>query len=293
MRMSYRPNSVRFVAATCLAALAGSLVLAAQAQTPGAGLPPPAPVTPNSFPAQRRAPADPAVVERGRTLFATACSACHGVDARGGQLGGANLLRSVLVLNDESGELIGPVVRQGRPGTPMVPIQLADADIAAIAAFLHALQGASRGQGMPPPGSETAVNIVSGDARAGEEYFKVTCSSCHSPSGDLAGLATRLADPRQLQASWVAGGRGRGSARRIATATIAPPQGPALTGRLVRLDDFLVTIALEDGTVRSFARDGDRPKVVINDPLEPHRTLLGKYTNKIMRDVTAYLVTLK
>jgi cytochrome c oxidase cbb3-type subunit 3 len=276
-----------------VALMAAVVVLSAQTPAPAPAIPPPAPITPNSFPAQRRPPADSAVVERGRTLFATACSACHGVDARGGQLGGANLLRSVLVLNDEGGNLIGPVVRQGRPGTPMVPIQMADADITAIAAFLHALQGASRGQGMPPPGSEAPVNVVVGDARAGEAYFKANCSSCHSPTGDLAGFATRLTDPRQLQAAWVAGGRGRGSARRTVTATVAQPQGPAVAGRLVRIDDFVVTIALDDGTVRSFARAGDRPKVVVNDPLETHRSLLGKYTNKDMRDVTAYLVTLK
>src|SRR5690242_11670294 len=40
------------------------------------------------FPAHQRPPADPAVLERGRAQYAGLCSACHGVDARGGQLGG-------------------------------------------------------------------------------------------------------------------------------------------------------------------------------------------------------------
>ena len=57
------------------------------------------------FPAMQRPQADPAIVERGRNLFSVTCSACHGADARGGQLGGPNLLRSQLVLMDQNGGL--------------------------------------------------------------------------------------------------------------------------------------------------------------------------------------------
>ena len=65
---------------------------------------------------QQRPPGDPAVIERGRTLYSVTCSACHGVDARGGQLGGPNLLRSQLVLADQDGEAIIPVIQGGPPG---------------------------------------------------------------------------------------------------------------------------------------------------------------------------------
>jgi cytochrome c oxidase cbb3-type subunit 3 len=61
----------------------------------------------------------------------------------------------------------------------------------------------------------------------------------------------------------------------------------------VRYDDFTVTLALADGTTRTFRRTGDVPKLEINDPLAGHRSLLPLYTNKDMHDVTAYLVTLK
>ena len=64
-----------------------------------------------SFPAQQRKLADPAVVERGGTLFGINCRLCHGADLRGGDMGGVNLLRSPLVLNDQEGELIYPVVK--------------------------------------------------------------------------------------------------------------------------------------------------------------------------------------
>jgi cytochrome c oxidase cbb3-type subunit 3 len=75
--------------------------------------------------------------------------------------------------------------------------------------------------------------------------------------------------------------------------TLTLRSGERIEGTLVRIDDFLVTIALADGTVRSFPREGNRPAIDIRDPLEAHRALLPVYTNKDMRDVTAFLATLK
>jgi cytochrome c oxidase cbb3-type subunit III len=39
---------------------------------------------------------------------------CHGADLRGGEQGGSNLLRSAVALNDQSGELLQPIIREGR-----------------------------------------------------------------------------------------------------------------------------------------------------------------------------------
>src|SRR5438552_5527557 len=60
-----------------------------------------------------RPPADPVAVERGQSLYRVNCAFCHDVDTRGGD-SGPSLLRSGLVLDDQRGELIGPVVRNGR-----------------------------------------------------------------------------------------------------------------------------------------------------------------------------------
>ena len=255
------------------------------------------------FPAHQRPPADPAVVARGKAVFAGSCGACHGADGRGGQLGGANLLRSALVLSDKDGELIAPVVQNGRPGTLMPPVPVAPDDIKAIAAYLHDLQSKGSNQGGPPPGeAEVPLNILVGDPKAGQQYFAKQCGACHSPSGDLQGIGTRIADAKVLQNVWVSGGaarmRGPGaptSAKPPATptATITLPTGETASGRLVRLDDFSVTIAQEDGTQRSFRRKGDVPKVDVKDPLQAHRDLLAVYTDKNMHDVTAYLASLK
>ena len=95
-----------------------------------------------TFPAQQRPPGDPEAIKRGNGLYGVYCRACHGTDLRGGDQGGPNLLRSQLVLNDQDGELILPVVQQGRqnPGMPvMPPLPIPPDDVKAIAAYIHSV----------------------------------------------------------------------------------------------------------------------------------------------------------
>jgi cytochrome c oxidase cbb3-type subunit 3 len=256
---------------------------------------------PATFPAQQRELADAAVIERGKTLYEINCRACHGADLRGGDAGGPNLLRSQIALNDQHGELIYPIVRDGKqtPGqTAMPPLGLPQPDVTAIAEYIHSIQFTARGQGAPPAGPPVELNLLVGDANAGRAYFAAKCSSCHSATGDLAGIGTRIPDVMTLQNTWVggtSGGRGgRGGAQPTpVTVTVTPASGPKVEGRLVRVDDFIVVVALADCTTKSFRRDGDVPKVEINDPRDAHRNLLPTYTDKDIHDVTAYLVTLK
>lgn len=253
-----------------------------------------------TFPAQQRALADPALIQRGNGLYGVHCRLCHGPDLRGGEMGGSNLLRSQLALNDQDGELIGPVITQGRqnPGQPSMPaIPLPPDDQRAVAAYIHSVHATMRGQGSPPAGPPVELNILVGDAKAGEAYFKTNCSSCHSPTGDLQGIATRFQDPVQLQNTWVAGGggrgRGAGSARRQVTVVVTPQNGQKVEGRLDRMDDFLVLLTTAEGVQRSFSRSGEVPVVEVRDPMERHRRLLATYTDTDIHNVTAYLVTLK
>ncbi len=253
-----------------------------------------------TFPAQQRPPGDPALVARGQGLYGVHCRACHGADLRGGDIGGPNLLRSQVALNDLEGELMGPIITQGRstPGVAAMPaIAISADDVKAVAAYIHSVQATMRGQGSPPPGTEKPPDILVGDAKAGEAYFKANCSSCHSPTGDLQGLARRIADPVQLQNTWVAGGgRGRGgappSARREVRAVVTLANGQKSEGRLDRIDDFIVVLTTAEGQ-RSFGRSGGVPRVEVRDPLEQHRKLLAVYADRDIHNVTAYLVTLK
>jgi cytochrome c oxidase cbb3-type subunit 3 len=254
---------------------------------------------PGTFPAMQRKAADEQTIARGKAVFGVNCVACHGADARGGQLNGPNLLRSQLVLADQDGELIAPVVRSGRPERGMPAFPLGDEDVKAIVEFVHSLTAASPGQGAPPRGDAPLPDIVVGSADAGRVEFATRCAACHSADGDLRGLATRVTDARALQNLWVSGGmtaRGFGrpeASRPAVTATVTVRGAPPVQGRLAFVDDFEIKIVQEDGTLRSFARQGDQPRVEIADPLAAHKRLLSELTDKTMRDVTAYLVTLK
>ena len=81
--------------------------------------------------------------------------------------------------------------------------------------------------------------------------------------------------------------------RRTATVSVTLPSGESIAGRLVQIDDFLVTVGLADGTVRTFRRDAYVPMGEVHDPMKAHRDLMAVYTDKDIHDVTAYLVTLK
>jgi mono/diheme cytochrome c family protein len=242
----------------------------------------------------QRAPADPASLERGKGLYSVNCGFCHGSDARGGE-GGPNLLRSQSVLNDNKGELIAPIVKNGRPGG-MPSLNLSNQQIADIAAFLHSMPVGGRDIARTTP--ET---IVVGDANAGKAFFAQKCASCHSVDRDLKGIATRIPDEKNLQHAWLMpggggrGGRGAGPTFNIppTTVTVTLAGGQKIEGRLERIDDFLVSLRDAEGNLRSFPRKGAVPRVELHDPLQPHLDLLAVYTDKNIHDLTAYLVTLK
>jgi cytochrome c oxidase cbb3-type subunit 3 len=276
--------------------LVGAVLAALSLAAVGAQAPP-------TYPAQQRGPGDAALVARGNTLYTLNCRACHGVDLRGGDLGGPNLLRSQLVLNDLAGEAIGPVVRAGRVpaggGTAMPPLPLSDEDVKAVAEYIHSVAFTSQPQGAPPVGGKVELNLLVGSASAGEKYFKAQCANCHSITGDLAGLATRSAGIEALQNTWVAGrrpGPPTDSTRRAARVTVVLDHGERISGKLMRLDDFIVSLTTDAGDYRSFTRSGTAPRVLsvdVQDPLAQHRVLWTKLSNDDMHDVTAYLATLK
>lgn len=203
---------------------------------------------------------------------------------------GNNLIRSQIVLNDNVGERIAPVLTRGEgvEGTMMPKFKFNQTQIADLAGYLHSFRvnGYDGSRNRP----ET---IVIGNAQAGQVFFTQRCASCHSATGDLKGIATRTTDPRTLQQRWInpgAGGRGVTTRPTVATVTL---NGQKIEGSLVRIDDFLVTLTLADGRQRTIRRDGDNPKVELKDPYAPHKELYTVYTDKSIHDTTAYLVTLK
>src|SRR5438270_2238754 len=127
-------------------------------------------------------------VKRGQAQFEQRCGFCHGPDANGGAEG-PNLMRSGLVRHDDNGNLIGPVIRDGRPKKGMPPVPLSETQIADVVAYLHWRLKESD-LTSPPNARESSLKLLlTGNADAGKAFFNGDglCNRCHSPSGDLAG----------------------------------------------------------------------------------------------------------
>lgn len=245
---------------------------------------PPQTVTAQTYP--------PELVQRGQGLFTANCGFCHGRDAMGGETG-PDLTRSTLVAEDVRGDKIAPLVRTGRIEKGMPPVNLPDADIAAIVAFIHdtkakadSLEGNRR--------TVEVADLQTGNAQAGQQYFNGPggCAKCHSPTGDFAGLANRLQGLQLFQRMLYPGARGRGGAPpTLPVATIRLPSGESVSGKVAYRDEFTIAITDAAGYYRSWPTS--RVKVTIADPLEAHAAQLGKYTNDDMHNVLAYLQSLK
>ncbi len=230
-------------------------------------------------------PPDAAAAARGEKLYEPNCAFCHGEKARGAE--GPNLVRSPVVLHDEKGELIGATVSKGIPDKGMpafsnfTPAQLSD-----IAQYLH-LQV----ELVANRGTYKRLNVVTGDAKAGEAYFNGPggCTACHSVTGDLAHIGSRY-QPEQLQTRFVWPG-GRGGAGRGQKVTVTLPSGQSITGTLKSQDDINISIYDSAGNYHSWPREA--VKIDMDDRLAGHRQLLGKYTDADMHNLTAYLASLK
>ncbi len=240
------------------------------------------------------------VLVRGKSLYEGNCASCHASDLRGSPQG-ANLLRSGFTLNDEHGELVTQAVAAHKPA-----LSLVQTDTTAIAEYIHSVQATMSGQGSPPGRYPTDVtlNVLVGDARAGETEFSVRCAGCHTGDKSLNGVASKYPDPRDLQNAWFVGGggfgggRGRGGGGGGDHAVVTMADGSKLEGTLVLETDFLVVLTLPDGTRKSIARADGVPKVEVADPQTAHKGMAMKLIfddpeNKKMHDITAYLATMK
>ena len=236
----------------------------------------------------QRPPADPAAIARGKATYGVNCTFCHGADARGGDGGGPNLLRSSLVLDDQSGELIASVIQNGRAAMPK--FQLSRDQVADIAAFLHSFAVSSRSE-------PSTINILVGDAKKGEAYVAQKCASCHT-TVTLKAFALKIQDALTLQQMWLMpGSGGRGAPPAIPappiTAIVTLPSGERIEGIVDRVDDFIVTVTTPTGARRTYRTAGTSIKIELRDPLQPHKDLLRVYTDPDIHNVTAYLASLR
>jgi cytochrome c oxidase cbb3-type subunit III len=260
--------------------IAGSLMAQAPpAQSPAAKPRPKAKDT-ETFPA--------VLVKAGETRFVSQCGFCHGRDASGGETG-PDLTLSQLVADDVRGDKIAPVIRAGRPDAGMPSFRVGEDEMKAIVAFIHtqANKLAELGGGRR---TVDPSDLATGNADDGRGYFNGAggCAACHSPAGDLAGVATRYKGLALLQRMLYPTGRPAPAAPK---ATFTLESGQTVTAPVITEDEFSVTVLDPLGQRQKYTRD--KVKVKIDDPLQAHFAALGKYTDADVHDVYAYLATLK
>jgi cytochrome c oxidase cbb3-type subunit 3 len=227
---------------------------------------------------------DTAGATRGRAVYAQHCINCHGSTAKGTERG-PDLIRSVTVLRDRLGSTIGPAIKTSATHQA----QLTGAQILDVSHFLH-----QRVEAIVSNRNPTApLNVLTGDPEEGRRYFNGAgkCSACHSPTGDLSGIVSRLTDPANLQQRFLFPTLPRDGRRQV-DVIVSTASGQSVMGTLVRMDDFSVALRDASGEYRSFTR-GPGVSVAVRDPLATHHELLDLYTDEDMHNITAYLSTLK
>lgn len=232
---------------------------------------------------------DPKAVERALPLYASDCQSCHGQDSRGTS-NGANLVLSDVILRDRYGSVLGPFLASTHP-RPLPALTSMQ-----VLLLSHLLRSRVNDTLRGAP-SFTAGNVLTGNAAAGEKYFtgEGGCSACHSAATDFAAIGRRM-DPITIQQRFLfpnnVASRRRTTPAPAVTVAVTTAEGETLSGPLVHLDDFYVSLRDASGAQRTVRR-GPGVRVVKTDPYAAHIALLPRISDAAIHDVVAYLAGLK
>lgn len=255
-----------------------------------AAKPAPAPTAPAPPAAMAAAPAPAAaqvspLVEAGGRTYQQNCSFCHGRDTMGGE-SGPDLTRSKLVHDDVNGSNISDVVRLGRNGDKKMPaFNLSADEMNGLVAFIHRAADMAAKQKGGRRGVEVS-DLQTGNAEAGKAYFNGagTCSTCHSPTGNLAGVASRFQGlqleermlyPRNVKSKIV----------------VTLPSGETVSGTVAFQDEFVIGMRDSGDTYHSWPINSIKYK--IDAPVHAHVDLLPKYSDADVHNLMAYIQTLR
>ena len=287
--------------AIAVALLSGAAVFAQQAALP--------PVPPQTGPAL-----EPESVARGGTLYAAACQACHGADAKGGPSNAADLTASPIAQGNDPRQLL-LFLAAGRPDRGMPAFDFTEVQASDLSAKIRSMRMAAVA---PTPAASSAAapaavaaapaapqeSIVVGDVALGRKFFNGPvgrCLMCHSVTPGEVSEATNLAHigskyaERQLQNVMVLN-RAQGwvpSTNKYIVAEVSWADGRTERGYLHSVSDFQVAIRAEDGGGKVFDIVDGQPKVVLKDRMQEHIDLIPKYRNADIHNLTAYLTSLK
>lgn len=223
---------------------------------------------------------DAGASKRGRAVYAQYCINCHGATATGTEAG-PDLIRSPLVLRDRLGNELGPALKRlTAHNGALTPAQVRD-----VTHFLkERVEATARNRNPASP-----PNVLTGDARAGRVYFEGAggCTKCHSVTGDLAGVGGRYKDAVELQQRFLFPRR-----TKALLATVTPTAGGAVTGEILQIDDFDISLKDAEGQYRAWTR-GPNLRVDVDDPLRAHHELLDRYADLDIHNIVRYLESVK
>ena len=194
-------------------------------------------------------------------------------------------MRSPIMAHDVKGDLISDVIHHGRPDKGMPGFPMTNDEVTDIAAFLHARAAAGLASAEVPEGYPVE-KLLTGNADAGKTYFDGPggCKSCHSTTGDLAGIGEKYsAIDLESHMLYPEG--------HFTSVVVTLPTGEKIEGPVAHIDDFMVALRDASGSYRSFPRD--RVKVDVHDRLSAHRELLGKLTQADVHNLFAYMQSLQ
>ena len=216
----------------------------------------------------------------GSSLYATHCVACHGAD--GDAMPGVNL-RSGRFRHASSDRELASILREGIPGTAMIPGAYDDSELTALVAYLRNI--------------DADVGIALGDAQRGRVLFegKGECSSCHRVAGEGPRFAPDLSNI--------------GAVRTAATLsrTLLDPNGSLLpinrpvravtadgtpiNGRRLNEDTYSVQLIDDQERLISLEKSELREYTILTTSQMP--SYAEMLTEEEIADVLAYLRTLK
>jgi cytochrome c oxidase cbb3-type subunit III len=232
----------------------------------------------------QNSPAHSAQRQGARQLFATTCSACHGLDGMGGERA-PNIITNPQSQRLSASEMFG-VISRGVPGTGMPAFQqLGKPAITSLVAYVKGLQGKNQTARLP------------GDPKNGEALFfgNAQCSTCHMASGQGGFIAPELTAYGQTHGaeqikSAIVNPAARDSIKPIVTATTT--NGELYHGIIRNEDNFSLQLQSEDGAFYFFSK-ADLKTIERGESSIMPSDYSSRLSAAQLNDIVSYLLNLR
>lgn len=221
-------------------------------------------------------------IEYGARLYAEYCERCHGVSGTG--VSGVDL-RSGNLRRASSNRQLARVITEGFPNLGMPPMELDQAELAGLIAYVRNMNSVDPGS-VKPGNPERGRGVFEG---------KGACLSCHRVNGKGSRKGPELSDIGAL--------RSAGAIERTLLdpngqmipinrpVRIVTQDGRVIQGRRLNEDTYTVQLADEEGRLVSVVKEGLREFTISTE--SPMPSYKGELSAEELADLVAYLLSLK